>query len=166
MKTVYDIFVEYYTTIQKSSENTQSVEHGIAAYLNSIGLLEDSSDEKSNSRIAQRELARFKVMPLDTFITFFENFELRDQINQIKRDCKLMAINRALTSKTIDQETYKKKIDELYKHATTFATDKRYKGWLDEIIKDITDCLKFAVGSLDVMPDSVTESLEYIPEEE
>lgn len=161
MKTVYDIFIEYYTSIRQSLGSSQSVEKGIAAYLNSIGLLEDGTDEKSNTKIAQRELARFKIMPPHTFITFFENFELREQIMRVQKECRSIAISRVVSGKITDESVYKEKIDELYKHAAILASDKRYKGWLDEIIEDVTYCLKFAGGISDTIPDSVVEDLEY-----
>lgn len=165
MKSVYDFFIEYFMSIRQPSEDSQKVEAGIAAYLNSVGLLKNDVDESRSKKIAQRELARFKLMPLHTFIAFFENFELREQIQQIEKECKAMAINRADSGKKADQSFYQDKIDQLYGYATSLASDKRYKGWLDEITREITECLKFAVGISDEMPDSIAEAILYRSED-
>jgi len=161
MKTVFDYFAEHYTVISSAPEVPQSIREGIAAYLGSIGLGLDGADEGVNKKIARRELMRFKLMPQSTFAAFFENFELREQINRVSKECKLMAINRAVSGKTVDEAACKVKMVALYDSATPLSSDRRYKGWLDETTVEIAACLKFAAGVSDAVPDSVAEALGY-----
>jgi hypothetical protein len=159
MKSVYDRFIEHYARICLSDEVSQDVREGIEAYLGSIGLLGAGADERTNEKNARRELMRFKLMPEQTFAAFFEKYELRRQIDEVLDECRQMAIGRAVSGRLTDEGFCRGKMEELYRQATPLSSDKRYKGWLDEKTRDIAECLKFAAGLSDAVPDAIAESL-------
>ena len=166
MKTVYDHFVEHYGHLAASAALSPAVERGISAYLTAAGLMDVDEDESMQQRIAQRELARFRLMPLQTFTAFFETFEAREQIEQLLRECRGLAMERLRFDKTISEALYREKINAFYERAAVFAADSRYTGWLNEKTEEVSLLLKYAAGASEVLPASVLEALKLMKQDE
>ena len=74
MKSVYQLFVDYFHSIKTNNYDPIPVEQGIASYLKSIGVDTVDSDQHIET-VADRELMRFRLMPEKTFVAFFETTE-------------------------------------------------------------------------------------------
>lgn len=157
MKTVCDYFLEYYKAMAASAGSSEPVSAGIHAYLASIGL--DGECENSE-RAAYRELARFRLMPLETFEAFFRSFEQREKVQALVKDCLLLARARYTTGECIAQEEYMAKMGLFYSLVTPLASDKACSGWISDESGTIEAYLKYASGKSDAVPAALRETVQ------
>lgn len=150
MRTVFEHFIEYYQGIRMPLECSANVKAGIYDYLQSIGLAEIRHDSE---KIACRELTRFRLMPLETFEMFFANYQQRTQIEQLIKDCEILAIDRADSGRMISRENYIANMNRFYSLSAPFASKKNYAGWLNDKTGEIEQLLKYASGISDIVPD-------------
>ena len=103
MKTVYEHFLTYADSqlAGKDDATKKNVVMGIKAFLTEMDMVEEADPE---GKISRRELLRFKMMPADTFVAFFEYYEVRSKILQFRRECELLAVNRLKNDTLISTE--------------------------------------------------------------
>lgn len=166
MRNIYTYFVDYYKSILGDSPYSLLVEQGIKDYLESIALWDVSMEEQESEKIAKREMARFKLMSLGAFSAFFETYLQRERILEIRNECKILAFQRATTGVTIDSNCYRQKFSCFYKESENLPTDKRYTGWIDDISKDISVLLRYAIGDTNYIPEEVAMLMQYSDETE
>ena len=160
MNTVYKLFLDYFHNMTAEVAEVESVEKGIAAYLESIGIKVEEETPNADV-IAHRELLRFKLMPEKTFVTFFENYGVREEISQFIRDTELAAMNRATKNETIGEEIYRERIHQFYSISKELAKNQRYTTWLEAALREATNNLKYAVGASNKIPDKVAERIMF-----
>lgn len=158
MKTVYQLFVDYFHSIKTNSYDPIPVEQGIAAYLKSIGI--DTADTDQHEEIvADRELMRFRLMPETTFVAFFDNYRIRESINSLLAETESLSYTYAINGIKTTQSMYLDKINVFYTMSAEIAGDKRYSEWLDLVRDEITENLKHAAGLSDRIPDKISERI-------
>lgn len=145
MKTVYDHFLNYASSLLKEQDDAckKNVFLGIKAFLSEMDMV---AEEDPDGNIARRELVRFRMMPAETFVLFFDNYEVRSQILQFRRECELLAINRIKNNTTITMDAKSRKLREFYDLTAELALDKRYTSWIDDIAYLVQTDLAFATG--------------------
>lgn len=166
MKKTYDYFIEYYEAISSDDDYSSDVEVGIFAYLDSIELIDYKADDDAHEKIARRELARFKLMPLGTFVIFFENFNIREKLMVVLKESRLLALQRLTFEKTITEEIYRTEMARFYSIAESIASDSRYSGWLKNVSRKVAEHLRFAMGTTERIPDGFKEFIQYSQETE
>ena len=156
MKTVYEHFLSYMNTLlaEKDAKCKENVVSGIKSFLAEMDLDEKVDPE---GRISHRELYRFKMMPIDTFIAFFENYEIRSKILQFRRGCAVLALNRLKTGNIIDESVRYCKLATFYELVSALAVDKRYTSWIDDQARGVKANLAFAAGKSNVISEDLFE---------
>lgn len=157
MKEVYNYFIIYYKSILESNNYSNEVEKGIVDYLKSVDLFECNESDLDYEKIANNELKRFKFMPYDTFVAFFENYAVREQLISLEKECYVLATERFINNRIVSNDVYKEKMKTFYEIAEKIVSDKRYSGWLDELSNTCSLLLKFASGMVDIVPQTIDE---------
>ena len=159
MKTVYEHFLTYADSqlAGKDDATKKNVVMGIKAFLTEMDMVEEVDVE---GKIARRELLRFKMMPADTFVAFFEYYEIRSKILQFRRECELLAVNRLKTDALISTEAKARKLEEFYELVAELALDKRYASWIDDMAALVKVDLSFATGKSNVISRDLADWLE------
>lgn len=164
MKSIYQYFVDYYDSIKSPNSNSALVYEGIRAYLESRYIDPDDPAD-AEPQFGENELYRFRLMPPQTFQTYFEYYELRDRIITIEMETGLLALNRAVEGKTITESVYQNKINQFFALSADLAGDKRYSSWIRERSAAISENLKYAIGATDEVPVA-TQTRIYLNESE
>ena len=159
METVYEHFLTYANSLlaEKDKECKKNVILGIKSFLAEMNIA-DSPDP--DGRIADRELLRFKLMPAETFVTYFENYEIRSRILQFRRECELLAVKRLNNNTLISTEEKTHKLADFYELAAELASDKRYASWIDEMLTLVRTDLSFATGKTNIISRDLAEWLD------
>ena len=159
MKTVYEHFLTYADSqlAGKDDATKKNVVMGIKAFLTEMDMVEEADPE---GKISRRELLRFKMMPADTFVAFFEYYEVRSKILQFRRECELLAVNRLKNDTLISTEAKARKLEEFYKLVAELALDKRYASWIDDMAALVKVDLSFATGKSNVISRDLADWLE------
>lgn len=160
MKTVYEHFLTYADSqlAGKDAATKTNVITGIKAFLTEMDMVEEADP---GGKIARRELLRFKMMPVDTFVAFFEYYEIRSKILQFRRECELLAVNRLKNDTLISAEAKARKLAEFYELVAELALDKRYASWIDDMAALVKVDLSFATGKSNVISSDLAEWLEH-----
>lgn len=160
MKTVYEHFLTYADSqlAGKDDATKKNVITGIKAFLTEMDMVEEADPE---GKIARRELLRFKMMPVDTFVAFFEYYEIRSKILQFRRECELLAVNRLKNDTLISAEAKARKLAEFYELVAELALDKRYASWIDDMAALVKVDLSFATGKTNVISSDLADWLEH-----
>ena len=159
MKTVYEHFLTYADSqlAGKDDATKKNVAMGIKAFLTEMDMVEEADPE---GKISRRELLRFKMMPADTFVAFFEYYEVRSKILQFRRECELLAVNRLKNDTLISTEAKARKLEEFYELVAELALDKRYASWIDDMAALVKVDLSFATGKSNVISRDLADWLE------
>lgn len=159
MKTVYEHFLTYADSqlAGKDDATKKNVVMGIKAFLTEMDMVEEADPE---GKISRRELLRFKMMPADTFVAFFEYYEVRSKILQFRRECELLAVNRLKNDTLISTEAKARKLEEFYELVAELALDKRYTSWIDDMAALVKVDLSFATGKSNVISRDLADWLE------
>ena len=159
MKTVYEHFLTYAGSqlAGKDDATKKNVVMGIKAFLTEMDMVEEADPE---GKISRRELLRFKMMPADTFVAFFEYYEVRSKILQFRRECELLAVNRLKNDTLISTEAKARKLEEFYELVAELALDKRYASWIDDMAALVKVDLSFATGKSNVISRDLADWLE------
>lgn len=159
MKTVYEHFLTYADSqlAGKDDATKKNVVMGIKAFLTEMDMVEEADPE---GKISRRELLRFKMMPADTFVAFFEYYEVRSKILQFRRECELLAVNRLKNDTLISAEAKARKLEEFYELVAELALDKRYASWIDDMAALVKVDLSFATGKSNVISRDLADWLE------
>ena len=159
MKTVYEHFLTYADSqlAGKDDATKKNVVMGIKAFLTEMDMVEEADPE---GKISRRELLRFKMMPADTFVSFFEYYEVRSKILQFRRECELLAVNRLKNDTLISTEAKARKLEEFYELVAELALDKRYASWIDDMAALVKVDLSFATGKSNVISRDLADWLE------
>lgn len=159
MKTVYEHFLTYADSqlAGKDDATKKNVVMGIKAFLTEMDMVEEADPE---GKISRRELLRFKMMPADTFVAFFEYYEVRSNILQFRRECELLAVNRLKNDTLISTEAKARKLEEFYELVAELALDKRYASWIDDMATLVKVDLSFATGKSNVISRDLADWLE------
>ncbi len=159
MKTVYEHFLTYADSqlAGKDDATKKNVVMGIKAFLTEMDMVEEADPE---GKISRRELLRFKMMPADTFVAFFEYYEVRSKILQFRRECELLAVNRLKNDTLISTEAKARKLEEFYELVAELALDKRYASWIDDMAALVKVDLSFATGKSNVISRDLADWLE------
>lgn len=159
MKTVYEHFLTYADSqlAGKDDATKKNVVMGIKAFLTEMDMVEEADPE---GKISRRELLRFKMMPADTFVAFFEYYEVRSNILQFRRECELLAVNRLKNDTLISTEAKARKLEEFYELVAELALDKRYASWIDDMAALVKVDLSFATGKSNVISRDLADWLE------
>lgn len=159
MKTVYEHFLTYADSqlAGKDDATKKNVVMGIKAFLTEMDMVEEADPE---GKISRRELLRFKMMPADTFVAFFEYYEVRSKILQFRRECELLAVNRLKNDTLISIEAKARKLEEFYELVAELALDKRYASWIDDMAALVKVDLSFATGKSNVISRDLADWLE------
>ena len=159
MKTVYEHFLTYADSqlAGKDDATKKNVVMGIKAFLTEMDMVEEADPE---GKISRRELLRFKMMPADTFVAFFEYYEVRSKILQFRRECELLAVNRLKNDTLISTEAKARKLEEFYELVAGLALDKRYASWIDDMAALVKVDLSFATGKSNVISRDLADWLE------
>lgn len=159
MKTVYEHFLTYADSqlAGKDDGTKKNVVMGIKAFLTEMDMVEEADPE---GKISRRELLRFKMMPADTFVAFFEYYEVRSKILQFRRECELLAVNRLKNDTLISTEAKARKLEEFYELVAELALDKRYASWIDDVAALVKVDLSFATGKSNVISRDLADWLE------
>lgn len=159
MKTVYEHFLTYADSqlAGKDDATKKNVVMGIKAFLTEMDMAEEADPE---GKISRRELLRFKMMPADTFVAFFEYYEVRSKILQFRRECELLAVNRLKNDTLISTEAKARKLEEFYELVAELALDKRYASWIDDMAALVKVDLSFATGKSNVISRDLADWLE------
>lgn len=154
MKTVYDHFWAYADNLLEGKDNTckRNVALGLKALLRERGMLEEADPD---GRIANRDLTLFKLMPVDTFIACFENYELCAKILQFRMNCERLATARLISDALISAEAKMQKLADFYDLVADLALDNRYSSWIDDIATQVRLDLAFAAGQTVNVSDEV-----------
>lgn len=158
MKTAYNCFVEYFHTIKTGNYDPVPVERGIADYLENIGLGKDAGIQDAE-KAAARELMRFRLMPEDTFVTFFDNYAARKQVERLLEETESLAFECAAGGNRITRDTYSDKINRFYSISADIAGDKRYSEWIEAVHDEVTANLKYAAGLSGKIPEKISERM-------
>ena len=158
MKTVYDYLIDYYESVKIRSVDDKAVKEGIRAYLVSQCIDPDECSEHA-VRIAERELVRLKMMPVDIFEAYFENYDIRNQISMLESESEQLAICRVAEGETIAAEIYQNIIRQFYEICSQIAGDKRYSTWIQDKAEAVTANLKYATGITDSPPVNIQTRL-------
>jgi len=156
MKRVYDYFVQYYRNLSLQP-SLEEVEQGIYSYLDTIELIDYIANDDDHQRIAERELARFKLMPYETFVLFFKNFSAREKAHEIVNECRFLAMNRVVSKDIISEEVYKNKMEAFYQSISCIAIEQQYSEWIRELTLTIKSSLDFAIGKTNDIPEDIIE---------
>ena len=156
MKTVCENFLTYSNSLLTGTDDSckKKVALGIKAFLCGRDMLEKADPD---GRIARRELLLFKKMPVDTFVTFFENYEICSEILQFRRDCERLATKRLINDTLISPETKTRKLSDFYDLIAELALDNRYSSWIDDITVQVRLDLAFAAGQTANVSDDIVE---------
>lgn len=156
MKTVYEYFLTYADSqlAGKDDATKKNVVMGIKAFLTEMDMVEEADPE---GNISRRELLRFKMMPADTFVAFFEYYEVRSKVLQFRRECELLAVNRLKNDTLITTEAQTRKLTEFYDLVAALALDSRYASWIDDIASLIKTDLSFATGKSSAISSNLVE---------
>ena len=159
MKTVYEHFLRFADSLlaEKGDECKKNVASGMKAFLAEMDICNEVDPE---GKISNRELLRFKMMPVDTFVAFFEYYEVRSRIVQFRRGCELLAVNRLKTGSLISNDAKARKLTEFYELVTELTLDKRYSSWIDDMATLVKTDLSFATGQSNVISRDIAEWLE------
>ena len=159
MKTVYKHFLTYADSqlAGKDDATKKNVVMGIKVFLTEMDMVEEADPE---GKISRRELLRFKMMPADTFVAFFEYYEVRSKILQFRRECELLAVNRLKNDTLISTEAKARKLEEFYELVAELALDKRYASWIDDMAALVKVDLSFATGKSNVISRDLADWLE------
>lgn len=159
MKTVYEHFLTYADSqlAGKDDATKKNVVMGIKAFLTEMDMVEEADPE---GKISRRELLRFKMMPADTFVAFFEYYEVRSKILQFRRECELLAVNRLKNDTLISTKAKARKLEEFYELVAELALDKRYASWIDDMATLVKVDLSFATGKSNVISRDLADWLE------
>lgn len=159
MKTVYEYFLTYADSLltEKDSACKRNVALGIKAFLAEMELA-DLPDP--DGRISERESLRFKLMPAETFVAYFENYKIRSRILQFQRECRLLAVSRLKNNTLISAEEKTRKLSDFYELVAELALDKRYTSWIDEMAMLVKADLSFATGKTNMISRDLAEWLE------
>lgn len=159
MKTVYEHFLTYADSqlAGKDDATKKNVVMGIKAFLTEMDMVEEADPE---GKISRRELLRFKMMPADTFVAFFEYYEVRSKILQFRRECELLAVNRLKNDTLISTEAKARKLEEFYELVAELSLDKRYASWIDDMAALVKVDLSFATGKSNVISRDLADWLE------
>lgn len=159
MKTVYEHFLTYADSqlAGKDDATKKNVVMGIKAFLTEMDMVEEADPE---GKISRRELLRFKMMPADTFVAFFEYYEVRSKILQFRRECELLAVNRLKNDTLISTEAKARKLEDFYELVAELALDKRYASWIDDMAALVKVDLSFATGKSNVISRDLADWLE------
>lgn len=157
--TVYDCFLRLSAPklTGQSLECQTRVYSGIRSFLEEMDLL--CTDDPSG-KISKREFFRFQLMPNETFVTYFEFYQICSQIAQLHKECELLAINRLKNNSTISEKIKHQKINAFYELATVVAGDRRYASWIDDMLYVIKLELSFAAGQTNAISKDLAEWLK------
>ena len=159
MKTVYEHFLTYADSqlAGKDDATKKNVVMGIKAFLTEMDMVEEADPE---GKISRRELLRFKMMPADTFVAFFEHYEVRSKILQFRRECELLAVNRLKNDTLISTEAKARKLEQFYELVAELALDKRYASWIDDMAALVKVDISFAAGKSNVISRDLANWLD------
>lgn len=135
----------------------ESLKAGIKSYLAEKDLLAGPhADDKDR---IYTEMLMFVEMPVETFCTYFENYETR---REIETACSLFdewAVARAFDNKTITPGKYQQELAEFLTLTSKIGLDKRYREWTDRKTHDAIMSLKYAAKMSNEVNESVAETI-------
>ena len=166
MKKVYDYFCEYYGSLIPGDATEDDVLNGIQEYLESIGVENVPLDETEAERIAAREMGRFKLMPKEYFESFFRCYSAKQKVEALVLGCERNAMDRALNDHLLQQDECDQRIQCFFELTKPLLNEKSLKQWILECEETMSQCLTYASGKTDAMPEYIEERLIFGKQEE
>lgn len=150
-------FVECYRYKISEGVIRDAVLNGITVYVENNCTHND--DEESQKRIINREISRFKLMPLEVFERFFETYVIRKEVDVILNTCEMLAVNRINNSIFITDDKRQQIMEDYFLKSSELVND--CCEWSIETTQYIIGLLDFANGKTDCISEEIIEKANY-----